>query len=49
LELELDKLHDYELDQVWEALRTGLESILAGCDLVRDVRRRLQDRPEAQI
>lgn len=44
LELELDKLHDHELDQAWEALRTGQERVLAGCDALRDLRRRLQDR-----
>lgn len=44
LDVELDKLHDDEIDDVWQALRTGQEHVLAGCDTVRDLRRRLQDR-----
>lgn len=45
LDLELERLHDHEIDEVWEALRTGHAHVLAGCDALRDLRRRLQDRP----
>lgn len=44
-DLELDKLHDHEIAKVWEAVRTGQEQVLAGCDSIRDIRRRLQDWP----
>jgi hypothetical protein len=44
LDVEIDKLHDHELEEAQQLLRTAHAEILAGCDTVRDVRRRLQDR-----
>jgi hypothetical protein len=44
LDVEVDKLHDRELEEAWQRLRGAHAQILAGCDTIRDLRRRLQDR-----
>lgn len=48
LDIEVDKLHDNELDAVRQRLRATQAEILAGCDIVRDLRRELQDRRVAR-
>lgn len=45
-EVEIDKLHDEELETAGRLLRTAHSKILVGCDMLRDLRRQLQDRPE---
>jgi hypothetical protein len=45
LEAEIDRLEVNELDVVDESLRQAYDRILASCDEVRDIRRRLQERP----
>jgi len=49
LDLELEKVRDNEIEEVWNALRTGQQNVLDGCDKLRDLRRRLQDRPQAAV
>lgn len=44
LDVEVDKLHDRELEEATQRLRAAHTHILAGCDTIRDLRRRLQDR-----
>ncbi len=48
LDIEVDKLHDNELEDVRQRLRAAQAEILAGCDIVRDLRRELQDRRVAR-
>lgn len=48
LEIEVDKLHDNELEAVPQRLRAAEAEILTGCDIVRDLRRELQDRRVAR-
>ena len=45
LNVELHKLSDDEIDEVWEILRTAQQQVFAGTDMLRDLRRRLQTRP----
>ena len=44
LALEISKLRDHEIDEVWDLLRSANDQVLAGTDVLRDLRRRLQDR-----
>ena len=44
LALEIDKLHDRECDEAWQLIQTAHDQVLAGTDILRDLRRRLQDR-----
>jgi hypothetical protein len=44
LDIQLPKLLDEEFDEVWNVLRRALQQVLAGTDMVRDLRRRLQNR-----
>ena len=44
LDIEVDKLHDRELEEASQRLRAAQTQILAGCATIRDLRRRLQDR-----
>ena len=44
LDIEVDKLHDRELEEATQRLLAAHTQILAGCDTIRDLRRRLQDR-----
>ena len=45
LDVEIHKLSDDEIDEVWEVLRTAQQQVFAGTDSLRDLRRRLQTRP----
>ena len=45
LHVEIHKLSDDEIDEVWEILRTAQQQVFAGTDSLRDLRRRLQTRP----
>jgi hypothetical protein len=47
LDVEIDKLHDHELEEAQQLLRTAHAEVLAGCDIVRDLRRGLHDRQPA--
>lgn len=47
LDVEIDKLLDRELDEGRQLLHTAHTQVLAACDTVRDLRRRLQDRHPA--
>lgn len=42
LEVEIDKLHDHELEEAQQRLRSAHAEVLAGCDIIRDLRRQLQ-------
>jgi len=44
LDTEVAKLHNYEIDAVRQRLHTAQAEILVGCDIVRDLRRELQER-----
>ena len=48
LEVEVDKLHDGEVEEALQQLRSAHTQVLAGCDNIRDLRRRLQDRQPSQ-
>ena len=43
---EVGKLRDPEYDETWQLIQTAHDQILAATDILRDVRRRLQDRQE---
>lgn len=45
LDVELRKLHDDEFDEVWDVIRAARQQLFAATDMLRDLRRRLQDRP----
>ena len=47
LHVEIHKLSDDEIDEVWEVLSTAQQQVFAGTDSLRDLRRRLQTRPPA--
>jgi hypothetical protein len=47
LALEIGKLGDHEFDEVWDLLRAANDQVLAATDILRDLRRRLQDRHRA--
>ena len=40
---EVGKLRDPEYDETWQLIQTAHDHILAGTDILRDLRRRLQD------
>ena len=44
LDVEIHKLYDGEVEEAEQRLRSAHTQILAGCDTIRDLRRRLQDR-----
>lgn len=44
LAFQLPKLLDGEYDEVWDVLRNAQQQVLAGTDMLRDLRRRLQNR-----
>ena len=44
LDFQLSKLVDGEFDEVWDVLRNAQQQVLAGTDMLRDIRRRLQNR-----
>lgn len=44
LDIQLPKLLDGEFDEVWDVLRNAQQQVLAGTDMLRDLRRRLQNR-----
>ena len=48
LDIEIDNLHDNELEVVRQRLHAAQAEILTGCDIVRDLRRELQDRRVAR-
>jgi hypothetical protein len=41
LDVEVDKLHDGEVEEALQQLRFEHTQILAGCNTIRDLRRRL--------
>ena len=41
---EVGKLRDPEYDETWQLIQTAHDQILAATDILRDLRRRLQDR-----
>ena len=48
LALEIGKLRTHELGEVSDLLRAANDHVLAGTDILRDLRRRLQERQEPQ-
>ena len=46
LDVEIGKLRDDELEGVLRLLHAAHSKILASCDIVRDLRRKVQDRDE---
>ncbi len=44
LDIEVHMLHDREVEEAQQRLRSAHTQILAGCDTIRDLRRRLQER-----
>lgn len=47
LDVEIGKLRDDDLEDALRLLHTAHTQILAGCDIVRDLRRKVQQRYEA--
>lgn len=47
LGVEINKLHDHELEEAQQLLRAAHTQVLAGCDSLRDLRRRLEDQQRA--
>ena len=46
-DVEIGKLHDNDIKDALRLLPTAHTQILAGCDIMRDLRRKVQERYEA--
>ena len=46
LDVEIGNLRGDELEDILQMLRTAHSKILAGCDIIRDARRQVQNRHE---